>query len=153
METTSERPENAVPFTLMDHTGQQQSLEQFAGRPIVLNFWASWCPPCLDEMPSLQKLVRAMADTDLAVVTVTLDENWEDVDKVLKKTGFGDGALVLMDADRDVAKSYGTMKVPETFIIDRDGRIVHFYMGAKDWGSEAFIKDIRLLVEGQTTAH
>lgn len=153
MDSGLERPQTAVPFTLPDKAGQQQSLAQFAGRPIVLNFWASWCPPCLDEMPSLQKLVNALADTDLAVVTVTLDESWEDVDKVLTKTGFGEGALVLMDADRAVASSYGTVKVPETFIIDREGRVVHFYMGAKDWGSEAFIKDVRQLVEHQPTAH
>ncbi len=138
----------AVAFSLPDRDGTMHHLADFEGRPILLNFWASWCPPCLDEMPSLQRLTQALSDTDMAVIAVTLDTSWEDVDRVLEQTGFGQGALLLMDADRAVAGSYGTFKVPETYLIDARGRIVHHVKGARIWDDEQTIADLRAFAAG-----
>jgi len=140
-------PETAPPFQLPDAAGTLHGLEEFEGRPVVLNFWASWCPPCLDEMPALQRMGAALADTELAIVAVTLDENWADAEAAMASAGFGEGMLLLQDADRAVATSYGTIKVPETYLIDRERAIIHRFQGAKEWDSDKFIADLRGFVE------
>jgi peroxiredoxin len=141
-------PQVAPTFSLPDREGTTHGLEQFVGRPVLLNFWATWCPPCLDEMPALQKMITALADTDLVVVAISLDENWDVVAPVLQQTGFGSGVLLLLDPDRAVAEQFGTFKVPETYLIDRQGTILHRYQGAKAWDSEPFLEDLRAFVEG-----
>ncbi len=144
-----EIPEHAPAFSLPDRDGVAHTLDELAGRPVLINFWATWCPPCLDEMPALQRMIAALGDTDLAVVAISLDESWEPVGPVLEQTGFGEGALLLLDPDRAVAQSYGTFKVPETYLIARDGRILHRYQGAKAWDSEAFLNDLRAFISGE----
>jgi cytochrome c biogenesis protein CcmG, thiol:disulfide interchange protein DsbE len=140
-------PDVAPAFELPDASGTLHSLDELAGRPVVLNFWASWCPPCLDEMPALQRMSAALADTELAIVAITLDENWADAQGAMAKAGFGDGMLLLQDVDRAVAGSFGTVKVPETYLIDRDRNVIHRFQGAKEWDSEKFIADLRGFVE------
>lgn len=140
-------PEVAPVFQLPDREGTLHGLDEVAGRPVVLNFWASWCPPCLDEMPALQRMGGALADTDVALVAITLDENWEDAEKAMAKADFGEGILLLRDAGGSVAGSFGTLKVPETYLIARDRTIVHRFQGAKEWDSEKFIADLRAFVE------
>ncbi len=140
-------PSAAPEFQLPDRDGTLHGLDELDGRPVVLNFWASWCPPCLDEMPALQRMKAAMADTDVAVVAITLDESWAEADAAMKKAGFGEGILLLQDADRSVAESFGTIKVPETYLIARDRTIIHRFQGAKEWDSEKFIADLRAFVE------
>lgn len=140
-------PAVAPEFRLPDREGALHGLDELEGRPVVLNFWASWCPPCLDEMPALQRMKAALADTDVALVAVTLDENWEDAEKAMAKAGFGEGILLLQDVDRSVADSFGTVKVPETYLIARDRSIVHRFQGAKEWDTEKFLEDLREFVE------
>ena len=142
-------PSEAPVFQLPDRQGTLHGLDEFVDRPVVLNFWASWCPPCLDEMPALQKMSKALSDTELAVVAVTLDESWADAESAMEKVGFGEGILLLRDEDRSVAASYGTIKVPETYLIDRERRIVHRFQGAKEWDSAKFIGDLRGFVESE----
>lgn len=143
MSDPGDSPREAPAFSLPDREGVVHSLAELSGRPVLLNFWASWCPPCLDEMPSLQKLANELAGTDLVIVAVTLDENWDDANGALEKTGFGEGALVLADPKRAVAHEYGTEKVPETYLIDREGQIVHLFVGPRDWRDPTLVADIR----------
>lgn len=145
--TGPEVPGMAPPFQLPDASGTLHGLDELEGRPVVLNFWASWCPPCLDEMPALQRMSGELADTELAVVAITLDETWADAQGAMAKAGFGEGMLLLQDADRAVATSFGTVKVPETYLIDRNRNIVHRFQGAKEWDSEKFVTDLRGFVE------
>lgn len=135
-------PRAAPAYSLPDREGVEHRLADLSGRPVLLNFWASWCPPCLDEMPSLQELAQELEGTDLAIVAVTLDENWDDAAVAMEKTGFGEGILVLADPERAVAQAFGTEKVPETYLIDRQGRIVHQFIGPRDWREPTLVADI-----------
>jgi len=139
-------PSEAPSWELPDPRGATHTSADLAGRPVLLNFWASWCPPCLDEMPSLQRLVAAMKGTDLVVVAVTLDEDWDAAALAMERTGFGDDVLVLLDPDRKVAHSFGTFKVPETYLVDRQGRIAHRFVGPKDWNDPQLIADVKAFV-------
>ena len=136
-------PSTAPSWSLADWQGVSHTSTDLLGKPVLLNFWASWCPPCLDEMPSLQGLVVAMAGTDLIVVAPTLDEEWDEALTAMQRTGFGEGVLVVQDADRAVAHSFGTTKVPETYLIDREGRIAHRFVGPRDWSDPQLIEDVK----------
>ena len=119
----------APDFTLTDsqHTVQ---LSQLRGKPVVLNFWATWCPPCVEEMPSLVQLQKQLGDK------VTILAVSEDADDAAYKQFIHDhnvDLLTVRDVQRKTNEVYGTFKFPETYIIDRDGKIVRKFIGATDW--------------------
>ena len=123
--------ENAPDFTVGE--GQQTvTLSQFRGKTVVLNFWATWCPPCVEEMPSLVELQKRMGDK-LTVVAVSLDED-EDAYKKFVDTR-AKGLTTIRDGKQVSNALYGTYKFPESFVIDKNGKIQRKFIGAVDWTS------------------
>jgi peroxiredoxin len=122
--------QDAPEFLLPDATGKKVSLRAQRGHPVFLNFWATWCPPCVDEMPSMEQLARTVEQSDIRMLAVSVDEGWD----VIRKFFVGGTKMgVLLDADKAVSKSYGTEKYPETFLIDSTGRIRHYFINKRDW--------------------
>ena len=130
----------APDFTIPD--GQRSvSLTQFRGKPVVLNFWATWCPPCIQEMPSLVQLQKQLGDK------VTILAVSEDDDDSAYKQFVKDHNVDLLTV-RDIKHSnelYGTFKFPETFVIDKDGKIVRKFIGAADWTSPEIVDYLKKL--------
>lgn len=126
----------APALALRDHRGREVSLEGLRGKVVFVNFWATWCGPCREEMPSLEALARAFDPQDTAFLAVSVDETWTPVD-----TFFGAGAnppfTVLLDADQSVSKRWGTEKFPESWVVGRDGRLLYRIVGARDWSVTA----------------
>ena len=117
-------------FTITDsqHT---VSLEQLRGKPVLLNFWATWCPPCIEEMPSLLQLHKQMGDK-ITILAVS-----EDADDAAYKQFIHDHNVDLLTV-RDTQhrnEIYGTFKYPETYVIDRNGKIVRKFISAVNWTS------------------
>ena len=123
---------NAAPdFTLTD-SQRTVALSQFRGKPVLLNFWATWCPPCVEEMPSLIQLHKELGDK------VTILAVSEDADDGAYKQFVRDhnvDLLTVRDVRQDTNEVYGTFKFPETYVIDRNGKIVRKFIGATDWTS------------------
>ena len=139
--------EIAPTFTLPDLDGEMHGLADLRGRVVVLNYWATWCPPCVDEMPSLQKLHEALADKGLSVVAVSVDERFEDIERFVER--FGLTFTILHDEGMKVSRSYQTFKYPETYVIDQDGRVRSKVVGERDWIAPSVIRDlVKLLNEG-----
>ena len=122
--------QEAPDFTLKDAKGRSWSLKALRGRPVLLNFWATWCAPCVEEMPSLENLVGRVGDR-LNIVTVSVDEDWETVKKFFPR---GTSLSVLLDSSKEIPKKYGSEKYPETFLIDSAGRLQQLFYQAK-WDS------------------
>jgi len=117
-------------FTI--HDGQQTvSLEQLRGKPVVLNFWATWCPPCIEEMPSLLELHKALGDK---VIILAVSEDADDAAYQQFIRDHGVDLLTVRDTQHE-NEVYGTFKFPETFIIDRNGKIVRKFISAVNWTS------------------
>jgi peroxiredoxin len=136
-------PQVGVPapeFTLPDLEGKPHHLADLRGRVVVLNFWATWCPPCIDEMPSLQRLHQAFADRGVEVVAVSVDERFSDVGAFVRK--FHLTFTVLHDDGKKVSRKYQTFKYPETYILDREGRLKSKVIGPRDWASPTVIRDM-----------
>jgi peroxiredoxin len=123
----------APDFELADANGKKVSLRSLRGKPVLLNFWATWCAPCVEEVPSLENLHKRVGD-DLAVLTVSVDEDWATVKKFFPK---GTSLPVLLDSSKEVPKRYGSEKYPETFLIDSQGKLTQLLYQVKWDGAEA----------------
>lgn len=138
----------APDFTLPDLEGKLHNLADLRGRVVVLNFWATWCPPCIDEMPSLQRLHRALADQGIAVVAVSVDERFSDIGAFVRK--FQLTFTVLHDDGKKVSRKYQTFKYPETYILDREGRLKSKVVGPRDWATPTVIRDLVELLRDES---
>lgn len=144
--------ELAKPFKLTSLQGQTVSMAALRGKVVFLNIWATWCGPCREEMPSMEKLYERMrGNPGFVMLAVSQDTGGrEKVADYVKKHGYQ--FEVLLDPNNEVADAYDITGVPETFIIDRDGRIVAHHAGAFNWAKP----DVRtaldeLLAEGKTS--
>jgi thiol-disulfide isomerase/thioredoxin len=120
-----------IDFQLESLDGRTVKLSSFSGKVVFLNFWATWCPPCRSEMPSMQKLYTHLKDKGLEVVAVDLQENKPAVQDFFKKYGLSFTAL--LDKTGQVGYTYGARSIPTTYIIDRQGFVIAGTIGGKDW--------------------
>ncbi len=141
--------ENLAPtFELKDLEGKKVSLNDYKGRVIILNFWATWCAPCRAEMPSLEGLYRSFKDKGLVVIGVSVDSSERTVSSFVR--GKGLSFPILLDKEKEVAfDSYGVVGLPVTFIIDRSGVIVEKVFGERQWDSEEIKRKIKKLLDGR----
>lgn len=120
----------APAFTI--HDGPQTiSLSQYRGQIVLVNFWASWCPPCIDELPSLLALHRRLPQ--LVIVGVSIDADQQAYQNFL--TAYHIDFPTIRDPSQAVMHRYGTVQIPESYLIGRDGRILRKYVSAQDWTS------------------
>ena len=103
---------------------------QQRGHPVFLNFWATWCPPCVDEVPALEDLARRLKGTDMRMLAVSVDDDWDKIRRFFAK---GSDIGVLLDVSHDIPKKFGTEKYPETFLIDAAGRVRYYFINKRDW--------------------
>ena len=118
----------APDFKLSNLEGQSVSLGDFRGKPVLLNFWASWCGPCRYEMPFIQEIYEEWSDKGLIILTVNLQENPSQVKEFVESFGFS--FPVLLATNRKVPLAYNIRGIPATFFIDKDGIIQDIKIGA-----------------------
>ncbi len=127
----------AKDFTVQD-SDRTVSLNQFRGQVVVLNFWATWCPPCLEELPSLMTMQERMKGRGIVVVGVSIDVDGNAYHSFLKQHGIN--FLTVRDPQQKVAGMYGTSGWPETYIIDRQGILRRKIVGPIDWNSPEVVQ-------------
>ena len=136
--------DKAPDFQLEDNNGNKVSLSSLQGKVVMFNFWATWCPPCRAEMPSMEKLNQAMAGEDFVMLAINIEENGRSaVADFLKTTPHS--FPILFDEEGIVQRLYGVYKFPESFIIRKDGIIDDKVIGAIDWAhpeTVAYFKEL-----------
>jgi cytochrome c biogenesis protein CcmG/thiol:disulfide interchange protein DsbE len=125
----------APDFTLTDLAGNAVRLADLRGRPVVVNFWASWCGPCVEEFPLLRAAVDEYRDEGLAVIGIVYQDRSEAAREFMQRNGAT--WVAAMDPGERVAAAYGILAPPETFFIDRDGTIAARQIGQFTQGSLA----------------
>lgn len=113
------------------------ALHDLRGQVVVLNFWATWCPPCVEEMPSLVTLQSHLKDKGVTVLAVSLDVDGDAYRKFLKDHNID--LLTVRDPEKKSSDLYGTFKYPETYIIDRKGVIRRKFIGPVDWNQPEIV--------------
>ena len=137
----------APDFQLEDTKGNKVTLSDLRGKIVLLNFWATWCPPCLEEMPSMERLNEVIAGDDFVMLAVNAEENGRSVvPAFLEKTPYT--FPILYDDKGVVQKQYGVFKFPESFIIQKDGTVAEKIIGPLDWSSLKSITYFKGLIKG-----
>jgi peroxiredoxin len=122
----------AKEFTVAD-ADHSVSLNQYRGQVVLVNFWATWCPPCVEELPSLMTLQERMKGRGLVVVGVSIDVDGDAYHRFLKLHNIN--FVTVRDPEQKVASMYGTSGWPETYIIDRQGVLRRKFVGPVDWNA------------------
>lgn len=136
----------SAPNFSLPSKGGMVRLEDYRGKVVLLNFWASWCPPCVAEMPSLDHLNQRMQGKDFQILAVSEDEEgWAPIDRFLKRLPLT--ITILLDPRGDAAALYGTNELPETYLIDKRGVVVKKYRGPRNWMDEEIVSEILLCLK------
>jgi peroxiredoxin len=133
--------QKAPDFQVVTESGKTITAKSFGGKLLVLNFWATWCPPCVEETPSLNEMARQMAGQGVVVVAVSVDRNGEAYKAFLQcmKVGFETSR----DPESTISASFGTYKFPETYVITPDGKVVEKYIANQNWTIAEIIGSLR----------
>jgi peroxiredoxin len=138
----------APDFTLPGLDGKMVSLSDYRGQVVLVNVWATWCPPCVGEMPSMEKLYRALKGENFEILAVSIDAlGKKAVAPFMKKYNLSFPAL--MDQDGTIKTLFQTTGVPESFIINQEGIFIEKVIGPKDWATPQVVGFFRNLLQGQ----
>jgi peroxiredoxin len=129
---------------LLDGPGEFD-LTETRGQVVLLNFWATWCKPCEDEMPAMDRLYSSLRGEGFEMIAISVDEKPELVSEFRERLGFS--FPVLLDPEQVVSRLYQTMGFPESLLLDTNGRIVERYVGPRDWDHKNFSDRIRRLLD------
>jgi len=136
----------AYDFTLDKLEGGSYDFEQLRGKIVFINFWATWCPPCIAEMPGIQSLYDVYKDNeDIVFVMISLDKNRNKAKKFIDKKGFT--FPVFFPDKGGIPKVYESKGIPTTFVIDKEGIIAHRKVGMANYDAKTFIEYLRKLAE------
>ncbi len=140
----------APPIALPDvESGECISLADFENRVVLVNFWATWCKPCEDEMPAMEQLYRTLKPSGFELLAISVDREIEDVREFRERLQLT--FPILLDPDQRVARSYQTYRFPESFLIRPGGSIVERYLGPREWNAPAYVNRVRTLLAGSST--
>ncbi len=135
----------APEFRLQALSGQYVSLSDLRGKVVMVHFWATWCPPCVEELPTLAKLYQEFIGRDFVMLAVSVDEGGaKAVTSFLQRNGLN--IPVLLDPDRITAGRYGTFKFPETYLVDREGVVKYKVIGPRDWRDPAALQLLQNMI-------
>lgn len=142
-DTSAKEGGTAPEFAITTDQGNRITPRSFGGKVLVLNFWASWCLPCLQEIPSLNQLQKEFANSGLVVVAVSIDKNDSRYKKFLTRIPVV--FQTTRDGNADISTEYGTTLIPETYII-QDGRLMRKFPNAENWMSDDITQYVRSLL-------
>jgi peroxiredoxin len=132
-------------FSLTNLAGEQQSIQSWPGKPLLINFWATWCGPCRQEMPHLNKLYEKYKSSGFVLLGVNVDDDTAQAAGVASKLGVK--FPVLPDSDKRVSRQYDLSAMPSTVLIDRDGRVRYLHRGYQNGYENTYDKQIRELLK------
>jgi len=134
-------------FTLSDRNGKPHTLSDYRGKVVMVNFWATYCGPCIKEMPSMQRLKEKMAGKNFAILAVDMAEEKSDVDAFFAKHKIKVQFPVLLDPQGSVVEQWMISAVPTTFILDPEGTIRYALYGGLEWDSDEVIETLTGLMK------
>jgi len=136
--------DSAPSFSVVTEDGQTVTPTSFGGKLLVLNFWGSWCAPCIQETPSLEQFQQVFAKRGVVVLGVSVDTNEKQYKDFL--TRFRVNFKTSRDPEANISYKYGTVQFPETYIIDSSGKVVEKIINAQNWMSPDFLDHIQKML-------
>ena len=132
-------------LNLPDLSGKSRNLDEFSGKVLLINFWASWCRPCIEEVPGIQRLIAAMRERPFAVIGVNVGEGERRVQATVKRLRME--FPILLDKDSTEFKSWGANVLPTAYVLDGSGRVRYLARGPVAWDRDDIIERLMQLAE------
>jgi peroxiredoxin len=145
MMPVADRPA-APDFALKDIDGKLRRLSENRGKVVLVNFWATWCPPCRREMPSMQRAWKQLKGENFEMLAINVGEDEDTIFGFTFSTGVELTFPILLDRDAQVIKAWPVIALPTSFIVDPQGRIVYRAVGGREWDDPELLKKIRELM-------
>ncbi len=141
--TDMPRKAKAPGYELVDMDGVKHTLDELKGQPVILNFWATWCPPCREEMPSMNRAWAKIKDQGIAMVAINVGEDEDTIFSFM--ADYPIDFTVLLDASGDIINRWPVKGLPTTYVIDPEGRVVYQAIGGREWDDEGLLDKVRAL--------
>jgi peroxiredoxin len=145
MTPVADRPA-APDFVLKDIDGKLRRLSENRGKVVLVNFWATWCPPCRREMPSMQRAWKQLKNENFEMLAINVGEDEDTIFGFTFSTGVELTFPILLDRDAQIIKAWPVIALPTSFIVDPQGRIVYRAVGGREWDDPALLGKIRELI-------
>ncbi len=133
----------APDFVLPDMQDKDHQLSDYLGKPVIVTFWATWCPPCIKELPAFNRAWAKFKDDDIALLGVNINEDIETIESF--KLEYPIDFTILRDETSGQLENWNMTGLPTTFIVDADGHVVYQAMGEREWDNDTIINKIRAL--------
>lgn len=144
-----DKPQPAPATAFQDRAGNSVNLASFPGQVVLANFWATWCVPCLAEMPALNRLQQRLGSDRFKVITISLDrKGFEVIDPFFAKNGI-DALEAYLDRSNKLSLEVGATGLPTTVLVSADGRWLARYIGDANWDSAAMAHFLEMAIEGE----
>src|ERR1700679_2445332 len=143
-ETIVNAGDTAPNFTITSDSGKTFTVHDFGGKLLLLNFWATWCPPCIEEIPGLNQLAKQLGPKGLVILGVSVDKDADLYRKFLTRS-----PLVYptaRDPEEKINLTYGTIQYPESYLIDRNGKVIEKFISSQPWASPQMIEHVNSLL-------
>ncbi|MGH9666928.1 MAG: TlpA family protein disulfide reductase [Bryobacteraceae bacterium] len=138
--------DTAPNFSIKTDTGRTVTRSDFGGRLLVLNFWATWCAPCIEELPSLNQFAKTMKDQGVVVLAISADQDAAVYRRFLQRVPVS--FETAWDPHSDISADYGTFQFPETYIIDAQGKVLEKVISNRNWMDPEVVKSVRGMLAG-----
>ena len=136
--------DQAPDFSIRTDDGKTVTEHNFGGKLLLVNFWASWCAPCIDEFPALNEMTRKLAPKGLVVLGISQDADENAYKRFLAKNPAA--FLTARDPSKDIQLNYGTQLIPESYLIDRNGKVLEKFVSSMNWASPRMIEHVQSLL-------
>ena len=133
-------------FSLPDMQDKQRELSDYLGKPVIISFWGTWCPPCRKEIPYFNRASDKLKDDDIVMLFVNINEAKETIEEFIKKVPIN--LTILRDETAEQLTNWNLTGLPVTFILDPEGRVVYQAMGERAWDSDEILDKVRKLKTG-----
>lgn len=136
--------DSAPNFTITTDSGKTVTVHDFGGKLLLLNFWATWCPPCVDEIPGLNELATRLGPKGLVVLGVSVDKDEQLYRSFLQRSPLA--YQTARDPDEKINLKYGTIQYPESYLIDRNGKVIEKFISSQPWDSPQMLEHVNSLL-------
>lgn len=133
----------APDFTLQDTSGKTHTLSDYRGRPVIINFWTTWCPPCREELPSMNRAWHMIEKEGIAMLAINMGEDEDTI--FIFSADYPTDFPVLMDRSGEVIEQWPVKGLPTTYVIAPDGTIAYRAIGSREWDETALLDRVRAL--------
>jgi peroxiredoxin len=135
----------APDFTLPDTNGKTHHLSDYRGRPVIINFWTTWCPPCREELPSMNRAWHLIEEEGVAMLAINMGEDEDTI--FIFSADYPTDFPVLMDQSGEVIEQWPVKGLPTTYVIAPDGTIAYRAIGSREWDAKELLDSVRALKE------